>query len=170
MKQDCSYSRWSWIDMPRVHYAFLSGFVCEIFHLKREGNKGGRERRCERQKWEREGGRKGRQASWSATVKKTKNGNKYRKEKNDATTGILWNGTLPLKVAPFSSKSHSYSIFEPGSASWGHRKQTSLLYSTCVFSISGETFPPVPLSGMFSNNSLSSFSSCKLLQQHQISG
>lgn len=92
------------IDMPRVHYALLSGFVCEIFHLKREGNKGGRETRCERQKkWEREGGRKGRQASWLATVKKTKNGNKYRKEKNEATTGILWNGTLPPKIAPFSS-------------------------------------------------------------------
>lgn len=90
--------------MPRVHYALLSGFVGEIFYLKREGNKGGRERRCERQKkWEREGGRKGRQASWLATVKKTKNGNKYRKEKNEATTGILWNGTLPPKVAPFSS-------------------------------------------------------------------
>lgn len=154
--------------MPRVHYALLSGFVCEIFHLKREGNKGGRERRCERQKWEREGGRKGRQASWLATVKKTKNGNKYRKEKNEYWHPMKWNFTS--KSSSFQLKSHSYSIFEPGSASWGHRKQTSLLYSTCVFSISGETFPPVPLSGMFSNNSLSSFSSCKLLQQHQISG
>lgn len=70
------------MDMPMVHYVVLSGFLCEIFHLKKEGNKGGGREVRERRK---ETG----QASMLHIVKKTKNGKKYRNEKNEATISRL---------------------------------------------------------------------------------
>lgn len=103
----------------------------------------------------------GGETSLLATIKKIeKNGNKHRNEKNKTTIGSLWNGTLPLKVAPFSWNLLSCSMFEPGSASWSQRKQTSLLYSIWVFSISGERVP-VSLMTCFQIIAQSSFISHK---------
>lgn len=47
------------MDMPRVHYVVLFGFLYESFHFKKEGNKGGGREVRERSEREEEGDRAG---------------------------------------------------------------------------------------------------------------